>query len=349
MAVLLAALVGLAWLAYVRTGALRTVARGSRQHISRPVGDRRWVAWRQTDQGRQAIMLLRGRGRPRELLARARLSEPAASGWRLFVGEADGELLSVDARTGRVEAISRTRGETDHMVVGDGHVWWLEHRAAALPGVPFVSAGAPVSVIRTAPITGGEARVVAVTPRELGRVYERPGTGRPLELVGAAEGRLYWLERRQAGRVLRTELRRGAPGRAPEILAVEPGAHTAALIDGTLAWTGPSDEAMIPTQYIAVRRMNLADGEVRTIADWLARETILLGSDKRLYAQQQDLLWRLGQRRGQQRIACRRTGPFQAAAVIGDREYLVAGLENNWRIVERPLTWWARVRRLVGR
>jgi hypothetical protein len=348
LAVLVLALVALGWLAYLRSGRPRLVARVAGEVVAGPVGGGGWVGWveRAADQGR--LMAVR-RGRPREV-AKGPFSALAIDGSKAFVATwPEGARIGiVDLPGGRHRELAPVGGEVSQMVVGGGRLYWLERREARLPKVPFAVAAGPLLAIRSVPVGSGAASLVATIPGDQRALAPRRfGAPGQVELVGASEDHLYWLRRERTVGGERTHVMRGGVGIEPTTVAIEPGAQTGLLLEDALLWTTVSREAAIPEQCRAVRRQSLGEERTATIADWLAREAAVVGAGRRAYAQQSDLLWSLGTRREHQRVLYRRSPVSASARAIGDQEYQVVRERTGWTIVKRPLTWWARVRHLL--
>jgi len=207
--------------------------------------------------------------------------------------------------------------------------------------VDFVVAAAPLNVVRACPEAGESVSTLAVLRADPLQVADRP------ELVGIADGHAYWLERRLAGGLNSTVVRRAAvAGGEPETLLRERGRRTVALSSEALLWTAPSLEAAEPAGFAAVKRMGLDGGEPRVIADWLEPRTAVLASDANTYAQGREWLWGLGMSREDQRPLREGPGGLATAVILGDHEYLVIRSAGGLAIARRPLTWWARVRGL---
>ncbi len=344
-------LMALAWLAYVRSGRPRAVADVQGEVAGLPVGQSGAVAWLEADPGGDRVRLA-GRGRrPRVLWSGSGLMGLALAGGKAFVTKreqgSEGQLLAVSLNDGQPQALATLKGEAAQVVVGDGLVAWLEERPAALPGVPFIAAAAPVTAIRSISETGGPISFVAAMPLDAPTTQQ--GARRPLaDLLGIAGRQVYWLQREGGGPEQSASLRYCAPGSRPQTLAVETGAQQAVLLQDAVAWTSFSQEAADPRQYLAVKRQPLGGGPTQVIGDWLGPEAELLGSGRRLYAQDKEVLWHLGKRRGEQRVIYSRPPGTMGTRVIGEDQYLVLRIGKTTTVAKRPLTAWARARQLLG-
>ncbi len=275
---------------------------------------------------------------PRTVLSAEFLSGLAISGDLAYVTRGKGsetELLRVDLNSGKTAHITSLPAPAAEMVVGEDRLCWREHRPAGLPGVPFVTAGAPVNVIRTCPAKGGKAAMVAQVSADT-------------TLLGIADGSVYWVERHgiegSPGAV--TVIRRASlPGGKAETVLVEQRWRSVALADGALVWTTSSVEAAEPDQFSSVKRRPLDQGEVTTIGDWVAPRAAVLPSSRGLYVQDSYRLWRLGGRRCDQRALHEVPPAFSAGVIAAGEEYVVLGPSGHRRIAAIPLTTWGKLRR----
>ncbi|UCC67346.1 MAG: hypothetical protein JSV79_09440 [Armatimonadota bacterium] len=347
-AVLLLAVIGLAYLAVFRSARPRVLARVEGELLSPPSGNGRWVAWLEGDsQEARLVVARRHRDRPRVAFSAAGLSGLAVAGDSAFLtrtteaagGEPEVSLLRVDLSGGAAEEVGRIERSARQIVWGDGWLCWREYWEAALPDVSFVVAAAPLTVVRACREDGRDLHTLdAVTAG--GR-----DSGDHLELIGIASQHAYWLDRRAAGDVDSTAIRRIAlPDGRPQVLAREPGRRTAALSRRALFWSAPSLEAAEPMQFASVKRLRLDDPETKVIADWLDSRVAVLASETDAYAQGRHWLWRLGDGRGKQRHLCGVAAGQGGAVVLGDEEYLVIRSAGGLSVARRPLTCSARVR-----
>jgi len=350
IAIVLVVAAGLGWLAYVRSGQIRTVALVPGEVVAGPAGEAGWVAWVQRSGDQSQLMASRRGGRCR-VIATGPFSGLAVKGDKAFVAQwpEDPGLLAVSLRDGSREKLAPTGGEVKQIAIGGGTIYWLEWRDAALPEVPFAVAAGPVSVIRSMPEQSGSVSLVAIIlPDEKLPPPRRLGQPAQVELVGADKASLYWLRQEAVGNLRRTRLLRSAPGHQPETVALEPGSRMAVLLDDAVLWTSVSQEAAPQGRHTAVKRQRLGDTRVEVTADWLAQDSLLIGQGGRAYAHQADMLWRLGKRRGEQRVVYSRSRRAAVARLIGDQEYLVSPEREGWIILRRPVTWWARARQVLG-
>jgi len=363
-AVTLLVVIGLAWLAYRESGRARVVGEpsGAGAQLMLPTGQGGTVVWiesamRSPDskgEGTDRVMLARRWRSPRQIAAGSEITAVAVDGSRVLVAGRqagqDATLTSIDIGSSKQQALAAVNGRAERVAAAAGVAAWIERREAAVPAAPFVAAAAPVTVIRSVPENaGGHVTVVAVLDTD-------PTSGdvaRP-DLLGIAQGRVYWLEHQGGGEGSVTVIRSAdASGGAPETVFAEPGVQEAVLLDDSLIWTCASVEAAAGGSR-AVKRMALSGGgrdarqvgRPRLIADWLGGDMQLLGSGRAAYAQDKEVLWRLGDQRGEQEVLYTRPGTVSSAVVIGDDEYVLL-LNGKQRVIaERPLTWWARVRHL---
>jgi hypothetical protein len=349
-AAVLLVVVGLGYLAAVRSARPRVIARVDGRVLSPPSGEGQWVGWLEGDAQKGRLVAARRRGgRARIAFSSAGLSGLALVGDSAFVskttkgegGATEISLLRVDLADGTSAELVALGRSADQIVAGDGWLCWHEYWEAGLPGVDFVVAAAPLNVVRACPEAGGSVSTLAVLRADPLQVADRP------KLVGIRDGRAYWLERRLAGGLENTVIRRAAvAGGEPETLLRERGRRTAALSSQALLWTAPSLEAAEPAGFAAVKRMGLDGGEPRVIGDWLEPGTTVLASDANAYAQGREWLWRLGMSREGQRPLHEAPRGLVTAAILGDQEYFVIRSAGGLAIARRPLTWWARVRGL---
>jgi hypothetical protein len=372
-----------AWFAYYQSGRLRVVARPEGTLAGPPVGRDGAVAWiERTGDEDRVVFAPRWRS-PRILLSARGIMGVALDGDKALVTRGEGqdaELIAVDLRGGSQRQLAGVKGQAYQVKVGDGVVAWLEERAAAIPAAAFVAAAGPVTVIKTAPEKGGVASLVTVLPEDAAAAdMKMAGPGRT-QLLGVSGGRVYWLEKQGRDEGGAT-LVRSAPttGGKTEAVVAEPGLQQAVLLrderrasgappSGWLVWTSDSLESAISRESRAIKRLSLPGGKPQVVADWLRRNILLMGSGSRSYVQDTELLWRLGTERGQQGVIYRGPGAIQTATVIGDQQYLVLREVSQSRrakkapagskrggppvsrtvIARRPVTWWGRVRGLVG-
>ena len=348
--VIIVAVLLLAGLAYLSTGRWagpRLLCQVTGRVLSPPVGAGRWVAWLEGDEKeRRLVVTARSGGERRTVLAAAELSGLAVRGETAYVTRSEGngraELLEVSLPGGGTKTAAELPEGADQIACAGGWVVWRRSREPGLPGVPFVAAAAPVTVIRARPVGRGPVRVAAVVS---GEGSSKEG----FDLLGVAGDRAYWLERSAAPNE-RTWIRRApCPGGEVETIAEEPGIRSAALEDGVLLWTGPSLEAGSAMSCSSVKRMDVEKGGSEVIADWLGRETVVLLSSGEGYGQEQGSLWRLGGKRGEQRRLSIGPPGLMSGRVIGDEEFIFLRGGAQMALAKRPLSLWSRIRSLAGR
>jgi hypothetical protein len=363
-AVILLAVIGLAWLAYRESGRVRVVGEpsGAGAQLTLPSGHAGTVVWIESavrspnsdGTGPDRVMLARRWRSPRQIASGSEVTAVAVDGSRVLVaGRQTGQdamLTTIDIGSGKQETLATVKGRAEGVAAAGGLAAWIERRGAAVPAAPFVAAAAPVTVIRSTPENpSGRVTVVAVLDTD----PTRGDAARP-DLLGLRHRRVYWLEHQGRDEGSVTLIRSAdAGGGAPETLVSEPGVQEAVLLDDSLAWTCASVEVAAGDSR-AVKRMMLAGSEQdawdaakpQVIADWLSGSMQLLGSGAKAYAQDKELLWRLGDRRGEQKVLYTRPGSVASGVVIGDDEYVLLRERKQAVIAKRPLTWWARVRHL---
>jgi hypothetical protein len=255
-----------------------------------------------------------------------------------------GELLSVSLSTGATTTLA-TLGETaDQIVSSGGWIVWRKRREPALPGVPFVVAAAPVTVIRAVRKEGGVPHVTAALNGD------QNVRGGEMELLGVARDCVYWYERNTTPEGERTAIRRAPCSGGPvETLVEEAGSRRAVLEGDVLVWTAPSLEAGSPAAFSSVKRMELGVPGVSVIGDWLDSGTVPLLSNGQVYSQDRADLWRLGAQREEQVRLYRGPSRETFPRAIGDEEFMFLPRDSGLVLARRPLTPWARVRSAVWR
>jgi hypothetical protein len=342
LSVLVLVAIALAILIGVRWGKPRVVARASSAVVAAPAGEGATIAWIERDGGSSHLRVKRGRGAPAEVLASETVSGLAVRGGRILTslieapsGEAKLRSIGAGGDQKDIAVLSAPAGE---IAAGDGWVCWAAGGEPRLPAAPFIAAAGPVVVVGAVPETGGAP--VAVTG-QLGSAQAN--------LVGLASGKVYWLERqRRGGRLVTRVMRRALQGGAPEVLAEEPGDRSAVLLKGRVAWTAPSQESSSPASFVSVKVMPLSGGEAKVVADWLGSGARLLASGDRLYAQDRECLWRIGEARGTQQVVCDRSYGATRAALVGGSEYLVADQGRGTVLLARGVTWTAKLLHALG-
>ncbi len=338
----LAIVIGLATLIGLRWGKPSVVARpGSRMAIA-PVGDGATVAWIEQDSGSYRLRVKRGRRAAAEVLSAGVVSGLAVQDGRIITSVADAPNGVTKLRFipigGSGKDMATLAGPAGEIAAGEGWVCWAAAGEPRLPAAPFIAAAGPAVVVGAMPEKGGAP--VAVTG-ELGSAQA--------DLVGLAQGKVYWLERQQRGGGTMTRVMRGSlQGGGVEVLAEEPGVRSAALLRSGLAWTAPSQEASSPDAFVSVKAMPLTGGEPALVADWLGPGARLLASGDDLYAQDSECLWRIGKERGRQQIVYSRSYGPALPALVGANEYLVADMGKETVLLARGVTWTAKLRHAVG-
>ncbi|MFB3882477.1 MAG: hypothetical protein ACE149_14515 [Armatimonadota bacterium] len=332
----------------------RVLCRVTGRALTPPAGDERWVAWLESGDPRPRLMVVpRAGGRARALLSDGVLSGLALDRGVAYVARPVPEssdlrhaaqLLSVSLPTGSTAILATLGEDADQIVSSDGWVVWLKRRDPALPGVPFVAAAAPLTVIRAISMEDRAPRVIAALA---GDQSIRTGN---VELIGISSGYAYWCERYRTPEGERTAIRRAPCAGGPtETLVEESGSRRAALEGDALIWTAPSLEAGNPAAFSSVKRMRLGRPEVEVIGDWLEPGTRPLLASGRAYAQDRGDLWRLSPKREEQGRLYQRPTRLESPIVIGDEEFMFMQLDRGQALAKRPLTVWARVRSAVGR
>lgn len=343
---------GLVALGASRWGRLRVVAAVKGAMVAPPAGEGRWVAWVEGDRGETRLMVLpRYRGRPAVALTAAALSGLAVEGDAAYLtrsaaregGRVRAELVRVRLPRGTPTVIAALNRRASQIAYGDGWLCWREDYEAGLPGVPFVAAAAPLTVVRARQESGGSVRVVAVVSgAEVG-----PASG-DLELLGVMGESAYWVERAPVAGVAATVVHRARlPGGKAETVVREEGWRTVALGKDMLVWTAPSLEADRPDGVSAVKQDRLDGSGVKVIADWLGPSAAVMVTGAGIFAQDRYLLWKLGSERGQQRVIAQGPGWFSLSRIAGDEQYLIVESKAGTQVARRPVTWWARVRSLL--
>lgn len=344
--IVILAVAGLAYLSTGWSARPRVLCLVNGRPLSPLAGEGRWVAWLEGDgKERRLVLAPRSGRRPRTVLTGAGLSGLAVSGESAYVTRAEAgggaELLEISLPGGGTKTIAELSEGADQLTCSGGWLVWQKSRPAGVLGVPFVAAAAPVTVVRARPVAEGPVRVVAVVSGEGGASNDG------FELLGAAGDRAYWIERSPASQ--RTWVRRApCAGGATETIAEEQGLRRAALGGEVLVWTGPSLEAGRAQSFASVKRMNVGKGGADAIADWLGTGTAVMISDGQAYAQERGSLWRLGERRGEQRRLSVGPPGLMSARVIGDEEVMFLEGAGGSAVAKRPLTAWARLRAMVG-
>lgn len=342
LAVLAAATVGVA----AHWSGPRTVAHVRGVLATSLLPGEEWVVWLERGEGETRLTAAPVTGGEAKTVLSGQLSGLAVSGNSAFVSrttDTGAELLGVGLPEGETQRLLSLARPADQIVRGAGWLCWRERAAQPLAGVPFVAAAAPLNVVRARRDTGEDVTTLAA-------VLERgAGAAAALELVGIAEGCAYWLERAEEGVTSSTAVRRMAlPDGEIETIAREEGRRTAALGPDAVLWTGPSLEAASAGHLASVKRRPLAGADVEIVGDWLSADAAVMSAGERAYAQEETRVWALSADRRKQRVVWRAPRPIRGAAVAGGKQYLVIGSGGAATISARGLTWWGRVRSLLG-
>ncbi len=332
----LLAVFALAALACARWGQPRVAAEIQGKLLAPPVGEGGAVAWLERRGDGDHLM---ASGSRRELLHGSALGGLAVTDRAAFTtlveaGSVSPRLTSVELKSGVSKGLAALSAPAEEIVAEGDWVCWLSTQPAALPAAPFVVAGGPVTAIWA--MSRGDDR-----PRAMTQLSASGG----VDLLGVIADRLYWAERYGQSTRLRAQ---DITAREPETLVTESGDRSAVLLDDRVAWTAPSQETANPEQCCAVKVRALSGGEATVIADWLAPDTVLFHSGGALYAQERDALWRVGERRGDQRVLYQSSFGGRDPVAVGGVEYLVVQEGKTARLIKRGLTWTGKLRVLVG-
>ena len=317
--------------------------------LSPLVADDRWIGWLEKDETASRLVVGPLSGGPRRtVLSADSLSGLAIEGDRAFVARAetgpgkDGSaLVQVMLPDGGATTIASLVGMPDEIIASGDWLVWRSTRGSALPGVAFVVAAAPLTVIQACQREGGPIHTLRVV--EGGDSASNGTDG----LLGVLDGYAYWTQRHGSSATLWTRVvRTPCEGGDVEVLVEERGSRTAALEGDVLVWTAPSLDAGSIDSYASVKRLRIGDSQPEVIADWLDPRAVVLLSHGTAYAYDSSGLWRLGGRRGdQQRLFVGRVGGIAVSG--GDHGYLVMGRRGGSVVAARPLTWWARIKAAV--
>jgi hypothetical protein len=308
------------------------------------------IAWLEGDERESRLMVIPHRGgRARAVLVAPRVAGLALERDAAYVTRGAGAagmppaLLAVSLKTGAAKTVAGLPEEADQIVCSDRWLVWRRSRRPGLSGIPFVAAAAPVTVIRSAPAEGGPVRVIAVLRGETSFRKD------DIALLGVAGDSIYW--RQRSGPVANDQtLIRRAPcaGGKVATLVAEAGSRGASLAGDVLVWTAPSLEAGNPGAFATVKRMALGRSGVEVIADWLDPGAMpMLTAGGRVYAQERGSLWRLGEKRAEQRRLFSGPSQLMSPVVSGDEEFMFIQRGQQMMVAKRPLTLWARVRSAV--
>lgn len=349
---LLIPLLAAAGLAVLSSGRLKYVAAVGGDVVAVATADSGWITWveRETSEGRLVAVRHRG-NRARVLLRADHLSGLAVADDGVFVTRSHqiererpaAELLHVDLLSGRADHIAALPSVAEEIVAGDGYVCWREHRGPALQNVHFVAAAAPLDVLRVYDAREEAIRTLAIIPGRAAQPAES------VSLVAVADERVYWLERREGTAGRETLIRRAAlPDGGAETLAREPGFRHAAITSDALLWTAPSPEALREHSYAAIKRLFLRDTVPHVIADWLVSDGELQVANGTVYFRERTRLWRLGDARGEQRARPWIVPGAVKTRVVGDDAYVFMRTRSGLAVGRKPLTWPARLLRMLG-
>jgi hypothetical protein len=338
--------------AFIRAGQFAHLTAVKGDLVSLATGDGCQIAWVEQDDAEARLVAVRRRGEQPSVLLRAPgISAVAVAGGAAFVtvstddrGQQDpAALMRVDIASGQPEQIAPLASPAEEAVAGDGFVCWREHRGPAVPGAQFVVAAAPLDVIRARDTSFDVTRTLAVIPG--GAVPSARSVG----LVGVADEHVYWLERRRVAAANETLIWRAAlPHGEPVTVAREPGVRRAVIAQDSILWTAPSTEAPRERSYSAVKRMFIGDSVADVIADWLGSDGELQASDATVYFREQTRLWCLGGAREEQRSRPWSLPGAVGTRIVGDAEYAFVHSRSGLVLGTRPLTWSARLLRMLG-
>jgi hypothetical protein len=338
--------------AFVCSGCSVRVAAVNGQLATAATGEGCRMAWIEQDGAEARLMVVRRSDNLPEVVYQApALSGLAVAGGGAFVTESAADsvrspatLLRVDLVSGEVRQLAVLPQAAVQVVVGESYLCWREHRASPLPGVNFVSAGAPVEVIGAQPLSGGETARVAVVQGSAGNGEESAG------LVGVGEDCVYWVARREEGGKVETEILRATlPGGEPVTLGREAGSRAAVLSGNAILWTAPSVEAAAATSFSSVKRLGAGESRATVIADWLGPKGSLHAHRGSVYVAERSWLWRLGKARGEQRAISRwLPGGVITSHIADHSEYAFVRTATGIQLVSRPLSWRGRLSRIVG-
>jgi len=330
-------------LVVARWGRLRPVAALHGEVVARPVAQGRAVAWLERREDGDHLLFWSGRGTPRDLLSGHSLGALAFSGDLLLTSRADArgaaELLSVDTRTGKQESLTSLDAPARALAADGNWICSLSGSDEKLLSLPFVVAASGWDALWAVPRQGGRPTLLGKT---WGEVQGRMG------LLGVSSGYVYWITRSSQGTMGATTIfRRRLPDGAPEVLAREPGPQDAVLAGTQVAWTCYSREAATPSARRAVKAATLSGADAHLVADWLSFRARLLASGDHIYARDEDILWRLGQARGDQWVVATSLKQGDTPVVATEIEYL-AQREEEPRLVAQGLSWPAKLRLALG-
>jgi len=344
--ILVAGVAALAILGYARP---HVVAEVQGKLLAPPAGDGSWVAWLEGNEDQAHLVAVRrGAARARTVLVAPGLSGLAVHRDSAFVMRRDPAakitLLRVRLSDGAAQPLGEAPWPAEQMACDGEWLLWREERAAGLAGVPFVIAASPLTVLRARPVSADTVSTMLVL------AGESPTRPRRVSLVGVQGGRAYWVERERRRTGVETVVHRVTlPTGHPEQVLREAGESSVALRPNCLLWTAPSVEAAEPMQYAALKRRTLDSAHDDVIGDWLLAGATVLASDAGIYVQDRERLWRLGNGRQDERSLMTGPGGLVATHVAGDQQYAATRLGDRLVILRRPLTWWARLRSLVGK
>jgi len=347
----LVVIAGLAYRVFGQSGRPRVLWPVTGRALSPPVAGGRWVGWLEADDDACRLVIAPGGGGEQQaIVSGAGLSGLAIEGDDAFITRAEpgsdrvfgAALVKVALPSGRQTAIASLARGADQIISSGGWLVWRSRRGPALPGVAFVAAAAPVTVIQARRKEGGPVNIVDVVRGDDGAALTE------FDLLGVIEGEVYWVQRDGSGSGLRTRVRRApCEGGDAETVMEEPGKRQAALEGDLLVWTAPSLEAGAPDACASVKQLRIGESNPRAIADWLGPDARVLLSHGRAYAQDGNGLWRLGARSTDQRRLFSGPSGVTAVRAVGDREILAMWHQGGISIAERPLTWWARMKAAV--
>ena len=325
-----------------------------------------WIEW--ADGGSSSASnsalrcLARPGGSPALLLQGCNLLRLDTEGNTLFVLEGgprspearrpypQGRLLQMAASGGSPLLLLQGLVNPGDLWVDREAIYWTETYPTPAPPVTHVPPLQYLTLIRTCPRSGGEARQVRLLAQVEGSEPTFQG-----QLLGVEEGFLYWLERRYLrGEEGTSFVRRVALSGGPvETLAVSKGRQTAAVGGSAVYCTAYSVEAAPPSAYWVVYRYPLTGADRQLLTDWLYSAGQLLWRESKLYYADRNGLWQVPLRWGPPRqldhqlMGARQVdvhaGFFYAARSGGQ------GPQASTQVLRRPVALMAWIRNALER
>jgi hypothetical protein len=245
---------------------------------------------------------------------------------------ASGALARVSLQGGAPEIVGRGLRNPAAVALLEGWICWTETDPPPAISVPVLPLTRSVTHLRAMPAAGGPVQTLVAME----------GTGVTLRLLGEADGHLFWLERRTAGRSATLVKRARVPDASgsfgeAETLITEEGVQEGILSDGALIWTGASRESAPPRGAASVNRRT-PDGRVTLLGDWLGPEGALAADGGRIYYCHLGVTSLPGDAgMGQKLVTINALGPL--TRIFRGNVYAVErGEGREYRIVRQPLT-----------